>query len=75
MRKAPIWIIACAALFSYTLFSWGSWASDYKEAILNVEDCVNAHWSEFESRTGEMPSVERESEWRNDCAVYLSSTS
>ena len=74
MRKASVWIISCAALISYTLFSWGSWASDYHDAILSVEDCVNAHWTEFESRTGEMPSMELEAEWRADCIVYLSNS-
>jgi hypothetical protein len=44
------------------------------EAALAVSDCVNDKWEEFESRTGEMPSVELEHEWRKECIETLKGT-
>ena len=73
MRSKSFFVLTAVTLLSYSLFAWGSWAADYQNAILNVEDCVNAHWSEFESRTGDMPSRELEAEWRRECIAYLSS--
>lgn len=64
--------VAGAVLFTYTFYSWASWASDYQKAILNVEDCVTAQWIEHEDRTGDMPSPDLESVWREECVHYFS---
>ena len=69
--SGPSILLAGAFLLTYTFYSWASWASDYQEAILNVEDCVMAQWMEHEDRTGDMPSPDLEAEWREECIQYF----
>ena len=46
--------------------SW--WMSAHEEAVHTVSDCVVDRWSEHESRTGIMPTIEMEREWWKHCA-------
>ena len=42
-----------------------------QDRALNVEDCVTEQWAEFEDRTGTMPSINLEMEWRKECIKAL----
>lgn len=46
--------------------SW--WMGEHKEAVYTVSDCVVDRWSEHETRTGIMPTIEMEREWWKQCA-------
>ena len=46
--------------------SW--WMSAHEEAVHTVSDCVVDRWSEHESRTGIMPTIEMEREGWDRCA-------
>jgi hypothetical protein len=42
-----------------------------QDRALNVEGCVTEQWVEFEDRTGTMPSINLEMEWRKECIKAL----
>ena len=47
----------------------GSWLmGTHKEAVYTVSDCVVDRWSEHETRTGIMPTIEMEQVWWEQCA-------
>lgn len=69
--SGPSIFFAGTLLLTYTLYSWTSWASGYHEAILSVEDCVMVQWAEHEDRTGDVPSLDLEAEWREECIQYF----
>lgn len=46
--------------------SW--WAGERNEAVYTVSDCVIERWSEYETRTGRMPTIELERSWWSGCA-------
>jgi len=42
-----------------------------QDKALNVESCVTERWVEFEDRTGTMPPMNLEMEWRKECIKAL----
>ena len=52
---------------SMGIVSLTSWSMHRSEVILSISDCVTAHWTEYEDRTGKMPSSEIEREWYSYC--------
>lgn len=56
-----------AGLTAYT-FKWQKVKAD----IYTAEDCVTDMWLQYETRTGRMPTVEDESQWRDECWEALS---
>ena len=52
------------ALFGGYVYHYNS---QITSTVLTVEDCVTETWTEFESRTGQMPSIQMEHQFRNEC--------
>lgn len=49
--------------------SW--WVDKNQEAVLTASDCVVDRWSEHETRTGLMPTIEMERGWWKQCTESI----
>ena len=62
-----IWL----GVFGTMIMGFAAYSDNKIDAILTVDDCVMAHWVEYEERVGDMPTISMEVEWQRECSLYL----